>query len=162
LPNRFIRHDPARRNLYLDAIGDLATGLGDSDAFVLFPEGKDFTPRVRMRAIDYLRKKGHDRSAERAEKMAHVLPPRHNGVMAAMEKAPDADIVLVAHSVLEDIGSFKDLWGRIPLTHPIHARYWRIPSREVPKERDALIEWLYQWWEKIDRWIEEHAAPPAS
>lgn len=157
LPNRFIQHDPARRNLYIDAIGDLATGLGDADAFVLFPEGKDFTPRVRMRAIDYLRHKGHDRSAERAEKMAHVLPPRHNGVLAAMENAPDADVVLVAHSVLEDIGSFKDLWSRIPLQHPIHARYWRIPPGEVPKDRDALIEWLYQWWERIDHWISEHA-----
>lgn len=157
MPNKFIRHDPERRHLYLEAIGGLAKGLGDADAFVLFPEGKDFTPRVRMRAIDYLRRKGHDSSAERAEKMAHVLPPRHNGVLAAMESAPDADVVLVAHSVLEDIGSFKDLWSRIPLQHPIHARYWRIPPGEVPKERDALIEWLYQWWERIDRWIEERA-----
>lgn len=161
LPNRFIRHDPARRNLYLEAIADLATGLGDTDAFVLFPEGKDFTPRVRKRAIDYLRGKGHDRAAERAERMEHVLPPRHNGVMAAMGAAPNADVVLVAHSVLEDIGSFKDLWGRIPLQHPIHARYWRIPPGEVPKERDALIEWLYQWWERIDGWIEQRAETPA-
>lgn len=157
VPNRFIRHDPVRRDLYLDAIGDLASGLGDQDAFVLFPEGKDFTPRVRLRAIDYLRGKGHLRSAERAEKMTYVLPPRHNGVMAAMASAKDADIVLVAHSVLEDVGSFKELWGRIPFTHPIHARYWRIPPAEVPKERDQVIEWLFGWWEQIDRWIADRA-----
>ncbi|MGH2726429.1 MAG: hypothetical protein ACRDKS_05580 [Actinomycetota bacterium] len=157
VPNRFIKHDPARRDLYIDAIGDLAAGLGDEDAFVLFPEGKDFTPRVRMRAIDYLRGKGHHRSAERAEKMTYVLPPRHNGVMAAMESAKDADIVLVAHSVLEDVGSFKELWSRIPLAHPIHARYWRIPPGEVPRDRDQLIEWLYGWWEQIDRWIADRA-----
>jgi hypothetical protein len=161
LPNRFIRHDPARRDLYVNAIGELARGLGDADAFVLFPEGKDFTPRVRMRAIDYLRSKGHRASAERAEKMAHVLPPRHNGVMAAIENAPGADIVFVAHSVLEDIGSFKDLWSAIPLTHPIHARYWRLPPSEVPKDRDATIEWLFGWWERIDAWIVEHTAAPA-
>ncbi len=153
VPNRFIRHDPARRDLYIEAIGGLAAGLGDEDAFVLFPEGKDFTPRVRLRAIDYLRGKGHHRSAERAEKMTYVLPPRHNGVMAAMESAKDADIVLVAHSVLEDVGSFKELWSRIPLAHPIRARYWRIPPNEVPRDRDQLIEWLYGWWEQIDRWI---------
>ena len=160
LPNRFIRHDPARRDLYVKAIGDLARGLGDTDAFVLFPEGKDFTPRVRMRAIDYLRSKGHGRSAERAEKMAHVLPPRHNGVMAAIASAPDADIVFVAHSVLEDIGTFKALWSRIPLTAPIHARYWRIPPSEVPKDRDATIEWLFGWWERIDAWIVAHTTAP--
>ncbi len=156
LPNRFIRHDPKRRDLYVRTIADLAGGLGDMDAFVLFPEGKDFTPRVRLRAIEMLRGKGHQGHADRAEKMEHVLPPRHNGVMAAMEAAPDADIVLVAHSVLEDIGSFKALWSRIPLTHPIDARYWRIPQSEVPHERDAVIEWLYGWWERIDTWIDEH------
>lgn len=162
LPNRFIRHNPARRNLYIEAIEELATGLGDRDAFVLFPEGKDFTPRVRVRAIEYLRSKGHRQAAERAERMAHVLPPRHNGVMAAMRGAPDADLVLVAHSVLEDVGSFKELWSRIPLTHPIYARYWRIPQSEVPREEPELIEWLYGWWERIDAWIADHEAAAAA
>jgi hypothetical protein len=27
----------------------------------------------------------------------------------------------------------------------------------VPREREALIAWLYGWWETIDAWIEEHA-----
>ena len=157
LPNRFIRHDPARRHVYLDAIGELARDMGDMDAFVLFPEGKDFTPRVRRRAIEYLRGKGHDVAAARAEAMAHVLPPRHNGVMTAMQNNPHADVVLVAHSVLEDVGSFKDLWRRIPLEHSIHARYWRIPQSEIPQDQDELIEWLYAWWERIDRWIEQRA-----
>jgi hypothetical protein len=159
LPNRFIKHDPARRHLYIDAIGDLARGLGDSDAFVLFPEGKDFTPRVRRRAIDYLKGKGHTSAAERAERMTHVLPPRHSGVMAAIEGAPDADIVFVAHSVLEQIGSFKALWSRIPFAEPIRARYWRLPPAEVPHDRDATIEWLYRWWEQIDHWIDDRTDP---
>jgi hypothetical protein len=153
LPNRFITHDPKRRDLYLDAIGDLASGLGDADAFVLFPEGKDFTPRVRQRAIEYLRRKGHDRAADRAERMEHVLPPRHNGVMSAMGAAPTADAVLVAHSVLEDVGTFKELWSRIPLAHPVVARYWRISPSDAPQGEEAVIEWLYSWWETIDRWI---------
>lgn len=153
LPNKFIRHDPARRDLYIKAIGELASGLGDADAFVLFPEGKDFTPRVRRRAIDYLRREGHEASADRAERMKYVLPPRHNGVMAALESAPNADVVLVAHSVLEEIGTLKDLWSRIPLEEPIDARYWRISPDEVPHDREQLIEWLYQWWERIDGWI---------
>jgi hypothetical protein len=153
LPNKFIKHDPKRRHAYIDAIGELATGLGPQDAFVLFPEGKDFTPRVRRRAIDYLRTKGHDVHADRAEKMEHVLPPRHNGVMAAMQSAPEADVVLVAHSVLEDVGSFKELWGRIPFDHSVCARYWRIPPGEIPQDEAQVIGWLYDWWERIDGWI---------
>jgi len=162
LPNRFIRHDPSRRELYLDAITGLATGLGDQDAFVLFPEGKDFTPRVRRRAIDYLRSKGLSEAAERAERMEHVLPPRHNGVAAAMRGAPEADIVLVAHSVLEEIGSFKTLWNRIPFGQPIVAHYWRLPQSEVPREQQELIDWLYEWWERIDQWIVERERAAAA
>ncbi len=156
LPNRFITHDPKRRELYLETIADLASGLGDSDAFVLFPEGKDFTPKVRTRAIEYLRTKGFRAHADRAEAMTHVLPPRHNGVMAAMRAAPDADIVFVAHTVLEDIGTFKELWSRIPFDHPIAARYWRIPSSEVPREQEECIANLFDWWERIDAWIHAH------
>lgn len=156
VPNRFIKHDPSRRHLYTQAIGDLATGLSDIDAFVLFPEGKDFTPRVRRRAIDYLRSKGHDRAADRAEGMLHVLPPRHGGVMAAMRAAPAADIVFVAHAVLEDVGTLKELWSRIPFERPIVGRYWRIPQSEAPTEEAALIDWLYSWWERIDAWVDEH------
>jgi 1-acyl-sn-glycerol-3-phosphate acyltransferase len=155
LPNRFIKHDPTRRERYTNAITGLATGLGDADAFVLFPEGKDFTPRVRIRAIEYLRGKGLGAAAERAEKMEHVLPPRHGGVMAAMKGAPDADVVLVAHSVLEEVGTFKELWSRIPLERAVVARYWRIAPADVPKEQDEVIEWLYGWWERIDRWIHD-------
>lgn len=161
VPNRFIRHDPSRRDIYIKAISDLASGLGEMGAFVLFPEGKDFTPRVRRRAIEYLRRKGHTEAADRAEKMTYVLPPRHAGVMAAIEGARDADIVFVAHSALEDIGSFKDLWSRIPFTEPIHARYWRIPPSEVPRDQDQLIEWLYDWWERIDKWIADRAGKKA-
>jgi len=156
VPNRFIRHNPKRREVLVEAIGELARGLGDKDAFVLFPEGKDFTPKIRQRSIDYLKGRGHHSAAERAEKMEHVLPPRHNGVIAAIENAPNADIVFVAHSVLEDIGSVKELWSRIPLEHPIHARYWRISPSEIPRDRDEMIDWLYGWWEQIDSWVEQH------
>lgn len=157
LPNRFIRHDPAKRDIYLGDIGALATGLGDCDAFVLFPEGRDFTPRLRLRAIERLRQGGHLRHAEKAERMAHVLPPRHGGVIAAITHAPDADVVFVAHALLEEAGSFGDIWKRIPLRHPIVSRYWRIPAAEVPREPAERIEWLYDWWARIDAWIADRA-----
>ena len=81
LPNRFIEHDAANRQRYLDLIGELATGLDDTDAFVLFPEGHDFTYVKRLRAIAHLRRKGHHEAARKAERMERVLPPRHGGVM---------------------------------------------------------------------------------
>jgi hypothetical protein len=157
LPNRFIRHDPKSSDRYVAAIGDLARDLGDRDAFVLFPEGHDFTHGLRLRAIAHLKKKGYLRHAEKAEAMRNVLPPRHRGPMAAITSAPEADVVFVAHTVLEDVGSFGDLWRRIPLREPIDSRYWRIPPSEVPRDETALIDWLYGWWKRIDDWINQHA-----
>jgi hypothetical protein len=154
LPNRFIQHNKTKSHLYLEAIADLASGMGERDAFVLFPEGHDFTRRLRLRAIAHLRGKGFHDEAQKAERMRNMLPPRHKGAMAAIRAAPQADIVFVAHTVLENIGSFRDLWRRIPFTTPIRSRYWRIPSSDVPEDEQELIDWLYGWWERIDAWIE--------
>jgi len=157
LPSLFIEHDPERSDGFVRAIAELATGLGDADAFVLYPEGHDFTEPLRLRAIAHLRKKGHHAAAERAEAMDRVLPPRHKGPLAAILAAPDADVVLVAHTALEELGTLKHLHRRLPLTRPVKARYWRVPAAEVPHERDALIAWLFEWWQTIDTWIDEHA-----
>jgi hypothetical protein len=162
LPNRFIKHDKKSSDRYVDAIGELARGLGDQDAFVLFPEGRDFTQRLRIRAIEYLKEKGFTRHADKAAGMLNVLPPRHRGPMSAITNAPEADVVFVAHTVLEDIGTFRDLWSYVPLVDPIDARYWRIPPSEVPRSEEDIIEWLYSWWEQIDDWIDEHKPEPVT
>ncbi|HEU5003346.1 MAG TPA: 1-acyl-sn-glycerol-3-phosphate acyltransferase [Actinomycetota bacterium] len=155
IPNRFIKHGSANREAQIAAIGELASGLGDKDAFVLFPEGHDFSPRLRERAIAHLRKKGHDDSALKAEQMRNVLPPRIGGVTTAIEHAPGADVIFVAHTVFEDVGSLVDLWRRIPLDTSVAAHYWRIPAAEVPAGGDELVEWLFAWWARIDTWIGE-------
>ncbi len=162
LPNRFITHDKNSSDRYVGAIGELAENLGDRDAFVLFPEGRDFTQRLRLRAIDYLKNKGFLQHAEKAEQLTNVLPPRHRGPIAAITSAPHADVVFVAHSLLEDVGTFKDLWRRIPLTDPVDSRYWRICPEDVPKSEAEIIDWLYYWWEEIDTWIDEHKAEALS
>ena len=159
LPNKFIGHDPAKRDAVLQAIADLASGLGDRDAYVLFPEGHDFTPRLRLKAIAHLFKGGRDEHARKAEQMHHVLPPKTGGAITAINAAPEADVVFVAHTVLEDVGPFRNLWSRMPLKGPIYSRYWRIPAAEVPRDRDELSEWLFEWWERIDRWVHSRMEP---
>lgn len=161
LPSLFIDHDPAHADDFVRRIGELARGMDERDAFVLYPEGHDFTERLRVRAIAYLRRKGHDRWADRAEELEYVLPPRHRGPLAAVQAAPEADVVLVAHTALEELGSFSELVGRLPLRRPVKARYWRIPAAEVPREQEPLTEWLYDWWRVIDDWIDEHAPESA-
>jgi hypothetical protein len=162
LPSLFIEHDPEKSDQFVRAIGALAEGMGDRDVLVLYPEGHDFTERLRLRVIASLRRRGHDRAADRAESWEYVLPPRHKGPLAAIQAAPQADVVLVAHTALEEVGSFRQLHNRLPLERPVQARYWRVPAAEVPHEREALIAWLYGWWQTIDDWIEEHAPAEAA
>jgi hypothetical protein len=157
LPSLFIEHDPEKSEYFVRKIGELASGLGDEDAFVLYPEGHDFTERLRMRIIASLNRRGLRAAAAKAESWEYVLPPRHKGPLAAILAAPNADVVLVAHTALEEIGSLRQLHNRLPLRRPIQAHYWRVPAADVPHEREALIAWLYGWWEKIDDWIAEHA-----
>lgn len=158
VPSLFIEHDPEKNDLFVEKIGELAQGMGDTDALVLYPEGHDFTERLRVRVIASLHRRGLHSAARRAEDWEHVLPPRHKGPLAAIQAAPNADVVLVAHTALEEIGSLRQLHTRLPLERPVKARYWRVPAAEVPHERDALIAWLYGWWETIDEWIDEHAS----
>jgi 1-acyl-sn-glycerol-3-phosphate acyltransferase len=153
IPARFITPDPGHGDRLEDQIASLATGLDGNDAFVIFPEGGNFTPRRRQKAIDRLRRLGLERMAQRAERMVHVLPPRPGGLLAALDAAPDADVVLVAHTGLDHLVTVGDIWRELPMDKRVVMRWWQVPRAEIPAGRDERIEWLFAWWERIDDWI---------
>src|SRR4029078_7906814 len=96
LPSRFISPNPAAGEDIESQIAAMAHGLDANDAFVIFPEGGNFTPARREKGIQLLRGLAVHRMPERAERMRHVLAPRPGGVIAALDAAPDADVLLVA------------------------------------------------------------------
>ncbi|WP_153811858.1 1-acyl-sn-glycerol-3-phosphate acyltransferase [Streptomyces sp. SUK 48] len=145
-----------------EAIGDLAAGLGPGDALVIFPEGGNFTPRRRRRAIASLRRHGLPRRARRAERMRHVLPPRDAGAFAAISAAPTADVVFVAHTGLDVVHSARTAWTRLPLRDVVRAHWWRVPAGQIPQGDDARSEWLLAQWARVDRWVAGHAAADAT
>ena len=98
LPSRFVSAHPGEGRDLEAEIGDLARNLDENDAFVIFPEGGNFTPARRERSIKRLNRLGLHRMAERAEQMTNVLAPRPGGVLAALDAAPEADVLLVAHT----------------------------------------------------------------
>jgi 1-acyl-sn-glycerol-3-phosphate acyltransferase len=151
LPARFI--DPRGGDIE-HLIEELAHGLDENDAFVIFPEGGNFTPARRQRGIDRLRKLGLDKMAVRAEAMTHVLAPRPGGFLAALDGAPDADVVLVAHTGLDHMLTVGDVWRELPMDKRIIMRWWQVPRGEIPADREERIEWLFSWWERIDAWID--------
>jgi 1-acyl-sn-glycerol-3-phosphate acyltransferase len=156
LPNRFIAPGRTPGAAIEDEITDLATGLDHNDAFVIFPEGGNFTPRRRLRAISRLRSRGMEDMAVRAERLRHVLAPRPGGLLAAIEAAPDAGVIFVAHTGLDRMMSIGDVWRELPMDKRLIMRFWSVPPEQVPAGEQERIAWLYDWWALIDAWIEEH------
>jgi 1-acyl-sn-glycerol-3-phosphate acyltransferase len=156
IPARFITPNPNAGQNLESQIADLARGLDENDAFVIFPEGGNFTPRRRQRGIDRLRKLGMERMAKRAEAMTNVLAPRPGGFIAALDAAPDADVVLVAHTGLDHMLTVGDVWRELPMDKQLVMRWWQVSREDIPDDREGRIEWLFGWWEEIDAWIETH------
>jgi len=156
IPARFISPNPAAGENLEEQIAALATGLDENDAFVIFPEGGNFTPARRQRAIDRLRRLGMEKMAARAERMIHVLAPRPGGLLAALDAAPEADVVLVAHTGLDHLLTAGDVWRELPTDKVIVMRWWQVAGEDIPAGREERIEWLFAWWERIDEWIAEH------
>jgi 1-acyl-sn-glycerol-3-phosphate acyltransferase len=156
IPARFISTDPHAGQDFEAQIAELAQGLDQNDAFVIFPEGGNFTPDRRRRGIERLRTLGLERMARRAERMTHVLAPRPGGFLAALDAAPDADVVLVAHTGLDHMLTVGDVWRELPMDKVITMRWWQVPREEIPAQRSDRIEWLFGWWERIDAWIAQN------
>jgi 1-acyl-sn-glycerol-3-phosphate acyltransferase len=131
----------------------LAAGLGDDGALVIFPEGGNFTPSRRLRGIRRLEQSRRPDEARRARRLDYLLAPRSGGVFAAIDAAPAADVIFVAHTGLDDLITVRDIWRALPMEQSIRARWWRVTAAQVPRDREHLVPWLYDWWAVIDQWI---------
>lgn len=159
LPNRFITPNPQAGRDLVAAIGQLAEGMDERDALIIFPEGGNFTERRRVHAIERLRKRGHHDEAERATRMRNVLAPRPGGALASVAATPISDIMFVAHTGLEELSSVLDLYRGIPMDGSLKVRWWIVREEELPDGEEARIDWLFDHWSAIDTWIEEHKEP---
>ena len=135
------------------AIAALAGRLTPGDALVIFPEGRNFTPSRRLRSITKLEELDDHVAAEDARELRHVLVPRTGGTLAALEAAPHADVVFVAHTGLEDLSGIVDLWRGLPMDDEVQVKAWRVPAEDIPSTRIAKAAWLAWWWRRIDAWL---------
>ncbi len=158
LPNVFVNHAKTGDRLFVEQIERLASGLDQVGALVIFPEGGNWTPSRWERGIGRLKEIGRDDLAARARDMPNLLPPRSGGTFAAIMACPQADVIFVAHAGLDRLVSPGDIWRNLSVGQVIKAKWWRVPVDEVPRDADheAQLQWLYQWWERIDVWISEN------
>jgi Acyltransferase len=168
-PNVFIRPRETGEKIFLEQIRRLARGLDSIGALVIFPEGGNWTPSRWRRGIRRLESRGRRDLAARARQMPNLLPPRTGGALTAIAACPEADVIFVAHAGLDTLVSMGDVWRHLPVDQVVRARWWRVPVDQVPRSagHEAQVEWLYDWWQRIDAWITENrpgnpAAPAAA
>jgi 1-acyl-sn-glycerol-3-phosphate acyltransferase len=149
LPNRFV--DPRGGDIERE-IEAMSRGLGARDAVLIFPEGGNVTAERRRRAIERLLRRGHRREAERASAMRHLGAPRPGGALAALQGAPEADVVFFAHHGFPH--SMGDAWRELPQPTTIEIELWHVPASEIPAGDDERIAWLFGWWETLDEWVQ--------
>lgn len=148
LPNRFV--DPRGGDIEVE-IAKMSEGLGARDAVVIFPEGGNFTHERRLKSIERLLRRGHHEQAEQARGMEHLSAPRPGGTLAALESAPEADVILMAHYGFPD--GFGEVWRELPGPTAIDVQLWHVPASELPQTKDERIRWLFGWWETLDAWV---------
>ena len=169
VPNVFIRPRRIGEHIYTEEIERLAHGLDRMGALVIFPEGGNWTPGRWQRGIGRLERLGRSDLAAKATQMPNVLAPRPGGALTAIAACPEADVIFVAHAGLDQLVSVADVWRSLPMNHHVRAKWWRIPAQQVPRSagHEEKVQWLYDWWQRIDGWISENRAggteaPPLS
>ncbi len=156
LPNVFVDRFSADSGDEVARIRELARDLGPRDGVLIYPEGTRFSEAKRRRIIERFEAKGDAKARELASSLYGVLPPRPGGTLALLAAAPDADVVVCAHTGFEGAASLGRIWNGALLGQTIRVRFWRIPRSEVPTGGDARLAWLLDEWRRIDAWLARH------
>lgn len=151
LPNYFVRRDTGEQ-VERQRIGELARSMGSEDGLLLYPEGTRFTAERRQRALEQIAERDQARAA-RLEPIEYLLPPKVGGLLAVLEQAPQADVVLLIHQGFDGLRLISDIWGGALVNRTINVRFTRIAHDEIPSGREQQVEWLDGLWLEADRWV---------
>jgi 1-acyl-sn-glycerol-3-phosphate acyltransferase len=154
IPNVFVRRGSDDGAREVAQVTKLARGLGRRDGILIYPEGTRFTPQKLVRARAAIAERGDAARVARVGALRHVLPPRLGGALALLGAAPDADVLIVAHTGFEAVGSFNDLWNGGLVGCHVRVQLWRVPRADIPDAPDGQAAWIDAQWARIDAWLD--------
>ncbi|MFE9258839.1 1-acyl-sn-glycerol-3-phosphate acyltransferase [Streptomyces sp. NPDC006879] len=151
IPLRWNRAGRARAMRELAAMGPRLAG---GDAAVVLPEGTNFSLRRRRARTAHLRRRGRRDLVVAAESMPHVLPPLTQGTAALLTATPNAQVLVVGHTGLEDVLPWR-LGRDYPPGQAADLRlvWWSFEAHALPHDPQHLEAWLYERWRDIDAWV---------
>ncbi|MFO0728250.1 MAG: 1-acyl-sn-glycerol-3-phosphate acyltransferase [Myxococcota bacterium] len=162
LANVFVRRGREVYAQEVEAVAALASNLGPRDGVIVFPEGTRFSPEARARILAQIAERQSPEAARRAEELVYVLPPRVGGIRALLGRGAPADVVILAHTGLEEVRRLPDLWNGTLVGRRIALSFWREPAASVPKDEAAALLWFHECWKRVDAWVAATSGrPPA-
>lgn len=156
----FVDRTPDNLEDELAPIRQLGDRIDAGSVGVIFPEGTFFNAKRKARAVAYLRNI-NDRHADLAEKLEYLLPPRPAGTLALLEGAPEADVIVLSHVGFEAFGTIGDILDNLGADERIKLMAWRFPREDIPKSADEQIDWLFDRWVEMDRWVAANQPIPS-
>lgn len=85
------------------------------------------------------------------ERWHAVLPPRLGGTLAMLGANPGRDLLFIAHAGFEGSSHFATLLNGSWIGARVRIHFWRVPFADIPLQRDALIEFLFDQWDRMQR-----------
>ena len=160
VPTLFVRRASGDTAAELDRLRSLTVDLSADEGLLIYPEGTRSTPEKLARAKAILAERQPE-IAPLADRLQNLLPPRLGGSLALLQGTPEADVVIFGHVGLDGFEHVSDIWSGGLVGTTVKLRFWRFPAASVPRERDALIVWLYERWQELDDWIGEVRGGPS-
>jgi len=154
LPNAFVDRFADDSVGEVRRVQELARDLGPRDGILIYPEGTRFSEAKRRRVLDRFHQNGDAKMLEYARSLSFVLPPRPGGTLGLLEAAPEADIVVCAHTGFEGAASLAQIWNGALVNQVIRVQFRRIPREEISTGRDAQIAWILGEWQRVGAWVE--------
>lgn len=151
LPNYFVRRGGDQEK-EIAGILKLRENLGEDGVIVIYPEGTRFSEKKRAKLLEKFETKNSP-LLETARLLTHTLPPIRDGVIRLVETMREEDIIFVAHRGMDKTESMASLFSGSLFHAKIEIRLWRIPANAVPREPEAIREFLIENWKEINAFV---------
>ena len=127
---------------------------GADEGALIYPEGTRHTPAKLARAQEKIRERD-PQTADLADRLHHLLPPRLGGVLALLDESDRADVVVFGHVGLDGFEKVSDIWSGGLVGTTVRIKFWRHARATVPEGERERIAWLYARWQELDDWVGE-------
>lgn len=139
-------------------VAELAATLTRKDAMLIFPEGRNWTRDRHEDQVRRLRERGEPDRLATAVARPWVLEARSRGVASIRQHAPEADVMVIAHTGLDMISGPAAVIRAVPFRNRLLLRGRTYHSEDVPTDGDEVATWLEARWGEVNHWVDTHVS----